>query len=74
MAILTKEEREIFTEVKNAYINEGFLDWIVESDFIEISHNYICKCLNEFAISDKTFTKLEEKLFDYVSNLQKGEQ
>jgi len=67
MTIFTKEEREIYKTVKNAYINEGFLDWVMESDFKDISHNYICKCLSEFPISEKSFLKIEGKLLDYIS-------
>tara|TARA_R100000278_G_scaffold9562_1_gene11417 strand:+ start:141 stop:365 length:225 start_codon:yes stop_codon:yes gene_type:complete len=69
MTILTKEEREIYKAVKKAYIEEGFLDWVMESDFKDISHSYICKCLNEFPISESSFLKIEGKLLDYIANL-----
>ena len=67
---LTKEEKEIYEVVKNAFIEEGFLDWVMESDFKDISHNYICKCLSEFPISEISFLKIEGKLLDYISNLE----
>jgi len=66
----TKEEKEIYEAVKNTYIEEGFLDWVMENDFKDISHNYICKCLSEFPISERSFLKIEGKLLDYISNLE----
>tara|TARA_Y100000589_G_C26655587_1_gene427799 strand:- start:54 stop:476 length:423 start_codon:yes stop_codon:yes gene_type:complete len=67
---LTKEDKEIYGEVVNAYIKEGFLDWVMESDFKDISHNYISKCLSEFPISEISFLRIEGKLLDFISKIE----